>query len=67
METHANLDHAAVVTYAGAACTWALCHLHLSDVAIIVSTTATLCGVACQIVVAVTKVRYMRRLKSGDK
>lgn len=70
MSPHQNLEHASVLTYGAAATTVTLWGLHLSDLAIIVSASATVIGVACQIWVAVTKVRLMKRSerwKAGDK
>lgn len=64
-----NLEHASAVTYVSASATLTFWGLHLSDFAIIVSACATVVGVGCQIWVAVTKVRLMRRAanwKLGD-
>jgi hypothetical protein len=70
MSIHQNLEHASTITYASGTATVLFWGLHLSDVAVIVSATASILGVSLQIWVAVTKVRLMKRSerwKAGDK
>ncbi len=66
IQVHKVMEHAAAVTYTGSASTVLLWGLHVSDVAVIISCTATVVGVGLQVWVAVNKVRLMRRSQRWD-
>lgn len=67
MDIPAHIEKVHAVTYGGAASTFVIWGLHLSDVAAIVSACVALAGLGVQIWVARTKVKVMRETgKAGD-
>lgn len=55
------LNNAPTVTYTAAATTFTLWGLHISDIAVILSALATMCGVALQFYVALHRIRMLER------
>lgn len=60
-------ENSPVVTYTGAGVTVLFWGLHLSDVCMILSTLATLCGVALQVVLALHRIRRIERQQDATK
>lgn len=68
MATHAQkaLDNAPVLTYSGSTTALFFWGLHLSDIGVIVSSVASVCGVGLQFYVAISRARASRRQQETD-